>query len=556
MVIINLESILKIVNYGKYSKPFINYLTKYAQNRYLKRYLKILKIKRVVKNHELIEKVDEELKKCKNTGIKYLLLDIKLNIAWVSKDTELDRKLYLKLKKEFGKIPVSCRNMIGKSLKMDNAYNCERASKDFRTWSKEHVKDDLDVALELNVTAIKYSRKKEYEKASKIYYCVYKNALKHPHPTYITVGLNNSAWYRKYTDTEKASEISNELAYYLGYYLEYVHSVIGYLDTILNIARMRNDYVSYYDAAEIFVFYYGTFARSIPELGEKYRQTMNDVKKYCLIEKIKVVKKDEVPNSSRLQKFLKCRIEKPRSFAAEKGLSHASLYRIMNGEKKTVKIKTLVRISRALELGVSFENPNALNYAILLMREDELFEENLEKLYQCSAFDLKFLVLRGVFVQLPNESVDYIKLFSFAGDTEKFISYVSKDYSMKKFVNSCFKSEYPYYTGRYMLFKILTENIGDKNALSKLVELYTSVGKNEDFEMLNVYFREYARYSTTDWDFDAEKVLEKRFTDPNYGKIAAFCERLNMSELYGYICTWFFEGKDRRALLNILSVGS
>ena len=549
----NLEYILKIVNYGKYSKSFVNYVIEFTQDKDIKRYLKILKIKRVVKNHELLEKVDEEIKKCKNTGVKYLLLKMKLNIVGVLKDTELNRELYYKLIREFGKIPISCRNMIGKSLKMDNAYNYERASKDFRTWSKDHIKDDLDIALELNAVAIKYSRKKEYAKASKVYYCVFKNALKYPHPTYIVAGLNNSAWYEKFIDVDKAFEISNELAYYLGYYLEYVHSIIGYLDTILNILKMRNDYFSYYTVAKILVFYYETLAKDIPQIREKYKKTMYEAKKYCLLRKKRSSRKDEVSNGKDIQKFLKERIKKPRAFAAAKGLSHASIYRILNGEKETVKIKTLIQIIDALELDWSFENPKAINFAILQRREQSLFESNSEKLKLLSPFDLKLLVVKGIFVQLPNKSVDYLKLLLLAEDVEKFKDYANKYYSVKEFINRCIKSDYSYYSGREILFKNLINELKNKNSLSELVNLYASVRKIDDMEQLNIYFREYMRYSTTDWNFDVEEVLENRFSDPDYDTISSFCEKLKLSEIHGYICTWFFEGEDRNRLLKMFS---
>ena len=82
---------------------------------------------------------------------------------------------------------------------MNGAYNCNDNFKEFRTWSKGYIKDDIDNALALNAVAIKYSRKKEYEKASKIYYCVYQNAVKQAHPTYIVAGLNNAAWYMQVT---------------------------------------------------------------------------------------------------------------------------------------------------------------------------------------------------------------------------------------------------------------------------------------------------------------------------------------------------------------------
>jgi hypothetical protein len=547
-----LESVLKIVNYGKYSKPFIYYLLEYSNDTELKRYLRISKAKWVVKNQNLLKKIDAELKNCNNVGIKHLILSTKLSVVRVLKYQQANRKLYHKLIKEFGNIPLSCRGIIGKTLKMNEAYNHDHNFKEFRTWSQRHMKDNVDIALELNAKAIKFARKKEYKKAAIVYYCVYQNALKYPHPTYITAGLNNAAWYRKFSNLERAVKDSEELAYYLGYYLEYSTAILGYLDTILVVSRENDDYASFYKVSKILNFYYEALTKNIPEKREKYKKTMLNARKCCLVQKKKGVKRDEVSTSKTLQKFLNQKIDKPRLFAKEKGIPHVSLYRVLKGEKETVKIKTLMQIVQALELELSFENPREINYILLCIKEDQQFFLNCEKLKDFSISEIKQLLLRGVFVQLPDESVDYLKLFSLAEDIEKLIKYVGADYSRKEFINACFEPEHFYYKGRTDLFNILVEAVGDERALSKLVNLYATVKKNEHIEILNIYFREYARYSNTQWDFDVAEVLENRFSDPDYERVIAFCRKLNLSELYGYLCTWYFDGKERYRLIEIL----
>jgi hypothetical protein len=85
------------------------------------------------------------------------------------------------------------------------------------------------------------------------------------------------------------------------------------------------------------------------------------------------------------------------------------------------------------------------------------------------------------------------------------------------------------------------------------VDLYASLQETTEIELLNIYFREYARYSTTNWNFDVQEVLGNRFSDRAYDKIAAFCKRLNLSDLYGYVCTWFFEEVRRKRLIGLFS---
>jgi hypothetical protein len=40
--------------------------------------------------------------------------------------------------------------------------------------------------------------------------------------------------------------------------------------------------------------------------------------------------------------------------------------------------------------------------------------------------------------------------------------------------------------------------------------------------------------------------VSKRFFDPDYEKIALFCKKINISEVFGYLCTWQFEGEERK----------
>jgi hypothetical protein len=159
-------------------------LLNYSNDEEIKRYLKLLKMKWVSKNRQVLERVRLELDQCKNVGLSYLLLSVELNLTRVLKLKEENKRLHHKLMKHFEKIPIACRNSVGKSLKMDGAYNANNNFKAFRTWSETHLNDHVDIALELNAKAIKFDRDGEDDKAAIVYYCVFQNALKYPHPIY------------------------------------------------------------------------------------------------------------------------------------------------------------------------------------------------------------------------------------------------------------------------------------------------------------------------------------------------------------------------------------
>jgi len=337
----------------------------------------------------------------------------------------------------------------------------------------------------------------------------------------------------------------------MGYYLEYSTVIIGYFDTILSVTKL-NDYHAYFHTAKLLNYYYEVLTKDIPEKREKYKKKMREARKFCLVQKKKNMRSDEVSNGKILQRFLNDKINKPRVFAAQYNIPHVSLYRILNGEKKAVRMKSLIPIVQSLELELSFDNPREINYILLCMKEDKLFSQNCEQLRKLTSLKRKQLILRGIFIQIPDDAVDCSKLLSLAEDAEKLINHIGSDYRLKRFINTCIEPNYPYYKGRDDLFNILLKAIGDEK-ISELIDLYTSVKKPKEVELLNIYFREYSRYSTTDWVFDVEEVLKNRFSDPDYDRIEAFCEHLNLSVLFGYVCTWFFEGAERDRLIEIIA---
>jgi len=337
----------------------------------------------------------------------------------------------------------------------------------------------------------------------------------------------------------------------MGYYLEYSTVIIGYFDTILSVTKL-NDYHAYFHTAKLLNYYYEVLTKDIPEKREKYKKKMREARKFCLVQKKKNMRSDEVSNGKILQRFLNDKINKPRVFAAQYNIPHVSLYRILNGEKKAVRMKSLIPIVQSLELELSFDNPREINYILLCMKEDKLFSQNCEQLRKLTSLKRKQLILRGIFIQIPDDAVDCSKLLSLAEDAEKLINHIGSDYRLKRFINTCIEPNYPYYKGRDDLFNILLKAIGDEK-ISELIDLYTSVKKPTEVEQLNIYFREYARYSTTNWVFDVEEVLKNRFSDPDYGRIEVFCEHLNLSVLFGYVCTWFFEGAKRDELIEIIA---
>jgi len=248
---------------------------------------------------------------------------------------------------------------------------------------------------------------------------------------------------------------------------------------------------------------------------------------------------------------LKEKIGRTNDFIKRYGLSHTTIYRVLNGESPVVLIKTLKGIVKALELKTSFDNPKEINYVLRVLESENLFERNLEKIRGLSDSELKPILLHGTFTALHHEETDYLKLFSLSEDRERLIDYIKKNFDQIEFINQCLYAKGNFHKGRNTLFETLIKELRDETALHGLITLYTSLRTKEEIELLNSFFREYVRISTAILDFDVEVVLEKRFSDPHYERIVLFCRKLNLSELQGYLCTWFFEVEERKRLLEI-----
>jgi hypothetical protein len=143
-------------------------------------------------------------------------------------------------------------------------------------------------------------------------------------------------------------------------------------------------------------------------------------------------------------------------------------------------------------------------------------------------------------------------------DRKKLYDFFRKDAARIAFFNRAFQLAFdddaihPFYKARYTLVNQLFSEMGAMRHIKLLMRLYSSIKSTEKLEQLNVFFRQYVRYSTTPWRFDVEDVLSERFSDPDYAKISRFCKKINVSEMFGYLCTWEFEGEERESFLKVL----
>lgn len=555
-----IKHIMPIISYGKYSKTFLNFFSETTVNPDVLNYINILKKKWTLKSESLLQAIDESLDKCKNHGIYYLLLSDKLSVLMTLGDKAETISLYKQLKKEFQKIPLEYRKMIGQSLYMAKTFHTGNDLKKFRRWSTQHTEDEMGLAVNLNAKARAFLKKGQCKQACDGFFDVSELALKYPHPTFILSGLNNASWYIRHQNLEVSHERAKKLAFHCGYWFDSPAVLMNYFDTLLIISQMSKDYTFFFGIAEMIRYYYQKMLLIEPECDKKYHDTIQIVKKFHQLVYNTGNRVDEIGNAKGLQTFLNDRITIPNRFARENDISHTSLYRIMKGQKKNVKIETLKGIFSALDVTYSFENPKCINHILFFINEESYLINNWKKVVHLSAYKLKTLILKTYMTLTILSDINLSELFKLIETSRRQLF----DYIMLKperitFISQTIRLAFdnesvnPYYKARYELANILFSEMSRMRHITPLFRLYTASNSREENELLSVYFRQYVRYTTTAWRFDVEEVMSERYSDPDYKKIAQFCRKINISEMYGYLCTWYFEESDRNCLIELIT---
>jgi len=227
-----------ISKYGSFSKPFVNYFLEYGRiNTPCKYYLLTLKYIWNGNYNSALSTLEKGLNLCNdNKTLYFIFLSQKLLILKkLKRDQEAD-KLFLKLKKDFYKIPKYARKIASSSLL--NSYS--DISK-FRIWGKIYEEDNSAKTFILIGKAKEEIEKNNFKKGIKLYLDAFKTAKSIPHPVGIINSLNNASWFLKESHPKISLILSNKLSYFLGLYREDMDRFLYALDTIFKIQRLNSD---------------------------------------------------------------------------------------------------------------------------------------------------------------------------------------------------------------------------------------------------------------------------------------------------------------------------
>ncbi|PNR89059.1 hypothetical protein X925_04130 [Petrotoga sp. 9T1HF07.CasAA.8.2] len=567
-----LQSLVKIITYGQFSRPFLNYIVDYLKNESTKQheefidYIDVLKLKWDAKYEEALEKIEEGIKGLSKGGLYYLFLEQKLIILKRLKDVKEVEVIYKELRDNFGNIPQYVRGLVVESLRniRELYYDSNESMEKIRHWSEAYENNPVNKGFILMADAREKKNEEKYVEATQLNIQAFKTLKDVPHPSGIVQALNNISWWLKDVDKNISLNFTLPLGFYLGYYFDDDNfNVFNSLDTIFQVQKESNDPMMY-ETAFIFSKVFSKLDYEKRQIIWKdYTNTIYEVRRFVIN-----IKKGNHRNTKTLRNFLKQEIEKEQVSIKELNISKRTLNDFLSGITKQIKSNTLRNIIDNLE----FEINSSL--AIPIIKElkkkdiDKKFEENFYKFMrlevekQLSEFFTSYLVhyykqevkLERVIKDIESGSLikgrcDYytrelinsifekplqIDIDSLLTTNQEQKTYTNKDITFK---------EHTFYSARKILVKRFMKDL-NKIHLQEFIEKYIKADSKQK-DMIERYIMNYGRY-------DEIKNIPKELRPRVPKEINVFVKKYTLKRRPSAISFYVFEGKEREELVETL----
>jgi hypothetical protein len=537
-----LQSLVKIITYGQFSRPFLNYIVDYLKN--------------------------ESTKGLSKGGLYYLFLEQKLIILNRLKDVKEVEVIYKELRDNFGNIPQYVRGLVVESLRniRELYYDSNESMEKIRYWSEAYENNPVNKGFILMADAREKKNEEKYVEATQLNIQAFKTLKDVPHPSGVVQALNNISWWLKDVDKNTALNFTLPLGFYLGYYFDDDNfNVFNSLDTIFQVQKESNDPMMYETA---FIF-----SKCLSKVD---KERYNTLKRKCgeSINHLKYfvfnLDNNYYLNTKVLRNFLKQEIEKEQVSIKELNISKRALDNFLSGITKQIKPNTLRNIIDNLE----FEINSSL--AIPIIKElkkkdiDKKFEENFYKFMelevekQLTKFFTSYLVhyykqevkLERVIKDIESGSLikgrcDYytrelinsifekplqIDIDSLLTTNQEQKTYTNKDITFK---------EHPFYSARKILVKRFIKDL-NKAYLQEFIEKYIKVDSKRK-DMIERYIMNYGRYYEI-------KNIPKELRPKVPKEINVFVKKYTLKRRPSAISFYVFEGKEREELFETLKV--
>ena len=571
-----LQSLVKIITYGQFSRPFLNYIVDYLKNESTKQheefidYIDVLKLKWDAKYEEALEKIEEGIKGLSKGGLYYLFLEQKLIILKRLKAIKEVEVIYKELRDNFGNIPQYVRGLVVESLRniRELYYDSNESMEKIRYWSEAYENNPVNKGFILMADAREKKNEEKYVEATQLNIQAFKTLKDVPHPSGVVQALNNISWWLKDVDKNTALNFTLPLGFYLGYYFDDDNfNVFNSLDTIFQVQKENNDPMMYETA-----FIFSKCLSKVDKeryntLKRKCGKSINQLK-YCVCS----LDSNYYLNIKTLRNFIKQEIEKEQVSIKELNISKRTLDSFLSGITKQIKSNTLRNIIDNLE----FEINSSL--AIPIIKElkkkdiDKKFEENFYKFMelevekQLTEFFTSYLVhyykqevklervikdiesgslikgrcdyytrelINSTFEKPPNIDVD-----SLLTTNQEQKTYTNKDITFK---------EHPFYSARKILVKRFIKDL-NKAYLQEFIEKYLKADSKQK-DIIERYIMNYGRYYEI-------KNIPKELRPKVPKEINVFVKKYTLKRRPSAISFYVFEGKEREKFVETLKMFS
>ncbi|PNR97537.1 hypothetical protein [Petrotoga olearia] len=567
----NIKLLDKIVSKGQFIRPILNYVVHYLEsdrsdkNKNIINYINVLKLKWDVKYDEALEIIDEELQKLKKGGLYCLILIEKIDILVKLSRNEEIKEVFNQLKEEFEKLPKYLRGIVVENLKNVRELNFdEKDLQTIRIWSESYENAPITKGFILLSRARGKKNEERYEEAVCLNIEAFKILKTIPHPSGMVQALNNSSWWLKDANKEKALAFIFPLGFYLGYYFHDDNlKVFNSLDTIFQVQKNNNDPLVYESA---FIF-----SKCLSQLnkaeGESIKNTFKDIinqLKYYVFN----LDNNQHRSTPKLRDFIRKEIGKEKIPIDSMNVSERTLKEFLSAKTKYIQPSTLRNILDALEFEITTSTPICIIKELKKKDIDKKFEINLEKFKNLSKERQISEFFTSYLVHYYKEEIDLKKIFKEIEDDSLIEERC--DYYTKELINSIFErnqkidfnslltnvqepkihtnknitfTDHPFYLGRKDVVKKFMKDLNKKN-LKEFIENYISLDASQK-KIIERFIMNYGRY------YDL-KDIPKEFTPKVPKEIDPFVKKYTLKRKPSAVSFYVFEGEERGEFVEII----
>jgi len=501
-----------LMKYGSFARPLVNWaLSNDKLNSAWKEYFKAIRYDWQKEYTLELKCIERGIRSCKDDRtVKYLLLSLELSVLQNLKKPEGDR-LYIKLRREFHKVPKLARKTVATTLLSYPSLNMNETDLiKIRLWSQYYQNDRSTQVFILIGKARKKIKTGNTAEGIALYFKGLRIAKTIPHPTGIIEGLNDSAWYIRHSHPHWALRLANQAMYWVGWYREDARRDFYVFDTFFEIQRIVSDQRLGETASLI-----ASLQKHLPSgqgrgTREYYKETIQDCKYFIFDLKGSVYK-----NSDLLRNYLRRLVKSISSASVSSNISRGKLSTILNGKTKTVRGETIRKLIKGLKLRLNPLNDPAplINEGMKIKIEDAFFY-SLEKLKGIKPND-RILLILSTYMSIFNreEKLPYLSrkgkleraIELCTEDMNEFTNFMSHRYETMGFVSDMINEMHPFIEGRKDLVKKFLGKM-PKKRMRMFAVSYAKL-KEGDRKRIDAFARNYTRYDLG-WKFYAGLPVE------------------------------------------------